>query len=355
MMRFLSFLFLAAGIVALPCIASAATLQVTDLGPAVNFIGVPLQSPVINDQGQVAGVIDSSGTPLPFIWKDGVRTDLPNLPGATRVSVTGINSSGQVVGYSDAADGNTYAVTWQGGVISKLNSEQGNVAFAFGINDSGLIVGAIAERPVLWDGDSVTDLGAPNGTAALGINNSGVISGGRPLGGPIAPVGFLWQNGTLTDLGPQGVCVGTAINDEGVTAGIIQFPIGGKISYHAMTYQNGVVSDLGAIPGGIASIATGINDLGQVIGVGDMNGASPFIWQAGQMTELQSLLPQDSPWLLFGGVSDINNHGQIVGIALNRSNSYQRELVMLTIPEPSSLLLLLIGLTGLSLRGRRQA
>jgi len=361
MMRLLSFCILAPFILFLPRIATAATLQVTDLGPAAVYFGVPFQSPVINDQGQIAGVTESSGQPLPFTWQAGAMTPLPNLPGATRVFVTGINSSGQVVGYSDAADGNTYAVTWKGGVISKLPTvQQDQIALAFGINDSGQIVGAMGGnfstiRPVLWDGELITDLGAPTGTAAFDINNSGLVSGGQPLGGPTAPLGFLWQNGTLTDLGPQGVSVGTAINDEGVVAGIIETVVNQKSVYHAMTYQNGVVTDLGAIPGGLASIATGINDLGQVIGVGDMNGANPFIWQDGQMTALQSLLPQDSEWRLFGGVSDLNNHGQIVGVALNLSDPRSYRLVMLTIPEPSTFLLLFIGVAALGgIRMRRR-
>lgn len=69
------------------------------------------------------------------------------------------------------------------------------------------------------------------------------------------------------------------------------------------------------------------------------------------MTALQSLLPADSPWLL-RSIWDINNNGQIVGVAYNWDTE-TFEAVLLTIPEPSTFLLLVIG-AGVLMRANRQ-
>ncbi len=352
---------LAACLVALPRIAAAANLQVTDLGPAENAsVGLMNQLITINDLGQVAGVLNDSGNPLPFVWQNGVMSYLPNLPGATFVYTTAISDSGQVVGYSNAADGKNHAVTWQNGAISMLPTIDGQNSMAFGVNDSGQIVGAIGDysntwRPVLWDGNSIIDLGAAAGTVAYDINNSGVVTGGTPLNtysSRRAMDGFIWQNSTLTDLGSQGVVAGIAINDQGTMAGDNFIIVPGSYTFHAVVYQDGVLTDIGKSPDGPAGIATGINDLGQVIGVGDFNGAYPFIWQDGQKTSLRSLSSQGSPWFV-DTIWDINDHGQIVGLASN-SDTRQTELVLLTIPEPPTCLLLLFGLPLLGMFAARR-
>lgn len=313
--------------------ASAVTLHITDLGPVAQYGGLLYPAIAINHQGQVAGVTESGGEPLPFIWHNGDFTPLPNLPGATQVNITGINGLGQVVGFSNALDGRTYAVTWKNGEISKLPMPTdytfGN---AYGINDAGQIVGSMgqdstSQYAVVWEGEVVTDITLAPGTIAFAINNAGLVAGGGESGG------FLWQNGTLTDLSPLSIYAGLALNSHGAMAGFDISIVGNSAFYRAILLENDVLTDLGTAPGGPQGVATAINDHGQIIGVGDFNGAYSFLWDNGQMTSLQPLLPADSPWYIWS-VWKINNQGQIVGVG---SIDGEYRLVLLEVPEPTTL------------------
>src|SRR5208283_5374048 len=81
------------------------------------------------------------------------------------------------------------------------------------------------------------------------------------------------------------------------------------------------VLDLGTLPGDVSSSAYGINNHNQVVGescdASDICRA--FLWQNGTMTDLNALLPPDSPLDLVQGL-DINDAGEIVGQAYQWSN-----------------------------------
>ena len=124
---------------------------------------------------------------------------------------------------------------------------------------------------------------------------------------------------------------------------------------HAVTWQNGVLTDLGTLPGLQFSYATSMNNTDQVIGVSDANGANPFIWQNGQMTALNSLLPPGSPWTILS-VWGINDHDQIVGLAFQNGSFASSHGVLITIPEPPTFVLAAIGLAALAAwRWRRRS
>jgi len=332
------------------CLASSArAIEVLDLGPIL-YIGAPYQQLAINNQGQIAGVFQTKfGGPLqPFIWQNGVVTDLPSLPDATNMIVTGINEAGEVVGASFNSN-SPVAVQWQNGKIMQLLNEDGNAnSMAFGINDSGQIVGGAGNgsftslHPVIWQNDEVSNISTVVGPMAFGTNNTGQVVGGffNFAVQNTTNLAFLWQNGVLTDLGAQYAMVSaTAINDLGQIVGYGKDVASGKM--HPILLQNGSVTDLG-----FRGYPTAINNRGQVIGVLDDNGAGPFLWQNGQLTFLNSLLPADSPWVI-GAVWGINDHNQIVGAAQNLQTLHV-QAVMITIPEPSGLVLAAIALLGLS-------
>src|SRR5215467_5011899 len=83
--------------------------------------------------------------------------------------------------------------------------------------------------------------------------------------------GFRWQDGVLTDLGALiNSSQSVAVNGKGVTAGFSENglidPLNGLLAIHAVVWQDGQIIDLGTLEGGYESLATDINNRGQVVG-----------------------------------------------------------------------------------------
>jgi probable HAF family extracellular repeat protein len=113
----------------------------------------------INDRGEVVGRIDNYPVAIiAFLWRDGVRTNLPRLGSGRYQRASAINEAGVVVGSSTERDFDeedlTYPVVWKDGISTKVSEEYGG---AGDINSSGWIVGSmtpdvgvVAPRGILW-------------------------------------------------------------------------------------------------------------------------------------------------------------------------------------------------------------
>jgi probable HAF family extracellular repeat protein len=134
---------------------------------------------------------------------------------------------------------------------------------------------------------------------------------------------LLWQDGRAIDLGNLGGTMnneGVDINDLGQVVG--NSDLAGDTTMHGFLWQSGKgMIDLGTLPGDVGSDGDGINNLGQVVGGSwDADGNdSAYIWQNGVMTDLNTLIPADSPLYLIEATGTINDEGQIAGIALQIS------------------------------------
>jgi hypothetical protein len=110
-----------------------------------------------------------------------------DVPGAGLTVVGGINNGGEMVGWY-AQSGNTPAsgFLFSGGNFAHFDYPGASSTDAFGINDSGLIVGTAflfqntAAVGFTYDGTTFTKtrVGSQRYTYAEGINNSGAITGG---------------------------------------------------------------------------------------------------------------------------------------------------------------------------------
>ena len=119
--------------------------NVTDLG-----LGSALD---INNNGLIVGW--TSGQ-VPVIWREGVMENLPALSGdpiGYGHIVTDLNINGDVVGYAPSPVGTGFhytAVLWRGGQAINLGFFPGGTSsIAYGINDSGEVVG---EGSIVPDG-----------------------------------------------------------------------------------------------------------------------------------------------------------------------------------------------------------
>jgi probable HAF family extracellular repeat protein len=157
-----------------------------DLG----FAGIPQ---AINDLGQIAGNDDGSNSHA-FFWTAAAGLqDLGTLGGCCS-QATGINNSGQVVGWSFTASGDQHPFLWtQAGGMTDL----GFVGQASAINNTGQVVGFyyrgyMDDRAFLWTTTGgLQDLGTDNGYSsfAFSINDSGWVIGD-------ADYFFLWSETT---------------------------------------------------------------------------------------------------------------------------------------------------------------
>ncbi len=191
---------------------------------------------------------------------------------------------------------------------------------------------------MLWDGGKAQELplfaADPDGSA-FAINDSGQIVGAsgtctsfnpNSLSGLQPLHALLWQNGKATDMGNLGGTghgagvLALTLNAHGQAVGFSDLP--GDKANHAFTWTQATgMQDLGALPGDVSSVALNINDAAIVAGISfDATGnMRPFVWQSGVMTELNSLMPADSPLYILLPCG-INSSGQITGLAVLQSD-----------------------------------
>ena len=196
----------------------------------------------------------------------------------------------------------------------------------------------------------MNDLGTLPGfstSQATDINDNGQVVGYAQTSDGNSRDAFLYSNGTMTDLGalPTGsnpAAFKCSINASGQVVGTL--PNG-----HAFLYSNGTRTDLGTVPGYSQSIPTDINDNGQVVGNAEPDGYYPFLYSNGMMVDLNSLIDPASGWTLDSATA-INDSGQIVGWgdnSLGQGHAFLLTPVAL-VPEPSTLVLLLMGAIALA-------
>lgn len=249
----------------------------------------------INEAGQICGHFGTTGNDdHAFLYQNGSIQDL-GWNGEAR----GLNDLAQVVGYSLDGAGGTRATFWsQETGVQDLNSLTGGTqGLAEDLNDHGQAVGWVhnipcgpffGPRATLWerkDGSwTATDLGAPDTECfsdAFAINQAGQIVGEL---GFFQTTAALWQKGssgtwTVQSLGALGGSGSSAqaINNRSQIVGWAQTADG---SIHAFLWQCGAMIDLNSrIPTGsgwVLQTAAGINDLGEIVGYGQLNGGGPY-------------------------------------------------------------------------------
>src|SRR5262249_38522040 len=115
-------------------------------------------------------------SPHGFLLSGGTFTTL-EVPGSGYTQLQGINTTGQIVG-STFSFPTSRGFLFSGGSFTFL-SPSGSNSNAFGINDSGTVVGSFGNHGALWRDGSLTTFDRPGAglTEALGINSSGAIVG----------------------------------------------------------------------------------------------------------------------------------------------------------------------------------
>jgi probable HAF family extracellular repeat protein len=306
----------------------------------------------INNNGIVVGEGKTAASTYGATeWKDGTALHVP-IGKAPSECANGINDAGVIVGAILLTD--SEHAYFSNGVKTTLLP--GDAGFAESINTNGEIVGASDyndyQRATIWKDGKVIPLNVSDPTdasRAMSVNNRGDVAGSFEHDSVTHSFYYHDAKTTLlpslkgaydqvTDMNDQGEIVGYAVIDNKNGAGVV--------------WQNGKIKVLGW-----DSIAFGINDQGLIVGESSVGPASTAtLWTNGTAIDLNTLLPGDSGWKL-SEADKINNRGQIAGIGTFHG---VRQPFMLTpspqaIPLPTSVWMSLttLPLLGIALRRKQ--
>ncbi|MFO1460495.1 MAG: immunoglobulin domain-containing protein [Verrucomicrobiota bacterium] len=243
----------------------------------------------VNDAGQLVGsaVLSNKWSPVspgvdraryPIVW-DGVSADATavNLHDGAAVS---LNAAGMAVG-----SGAGVAFRLGPGTNLTIFTNQ-ELTRAAGINGDGTIVGTRQLDAVTYFNGVTTVLPVMESggqswlfaSSANGINAAGQVIGNLSYTSPVGfgswTRGFLWSNGSRVFLEMLNASSSEAhgINNSGVVVGRVLFPDG---TSRAFVYRQGQMVDLNTlipVSGWVLTDATAINDLGQIVGTGLLEG-----------------------------------------------------------------------------------
>jgi probable HAF family extracellular repeat protein len=259
------------------------------------------------------------------IFKGGVAVDLGVLAGQVYSRANGINTAGQVVGFSgvqqDGSESHAFLWSRQTGLID-IGTLGGAYAQAYAINDAGYVTGA-----------SQTQGMGPMVTTHAFIYRA-----------PNAPYR---RYSRMVDLGVLGgvSSYGMAINSSNHVVGYSTITTSDD-RVHAFLHDGAKMIDLGSLGGpgnrwgSDMSVALGVNNYDQVVGytylpvVGEMPIQQvAFLWRrglngGGQMINLNKLLYGTGKNYLVSSATAINDNGQIAGTAYDMRDGSVHAVVL---------------------------
>ena len=257
----------------------------------------------LNNTNQVAGTsFTTGGQKRAFLWTPGATDgvagnlemkDLGTFGGDYSEGID-INASGQVTGNAQTnnSDFNDRAFRYSNGVMSDIGKFLGNGlpnSYGYGINDNGWVVGAAYKKnnwsepfAFYYDGSIaalIHDTNYMRDSTAFAINNKGRVAGYYTLTNDLwSTHAFYYQDGHLTDLGTLGgdYASARAINNDDVVVGG-SYVDGANAVYHAFVSSGNMLMDLNDLLDSSGADwtlvdAVDINDAGQIIGKGNING-----------------------------------------------------------------------------------
>ena len=267
-----------------------------------------------NDNGVVVGTgattVFGSGR-LPVIWQNGVASQLPLPTGQTLGDANSVNASNVAVGSVNAGS-DQRGVIYSGGSATIITQTTTNGSFfltAFGINDSGRIVGqgidpgnAARNVGIVYDiGQNMAfEVGAlpgMNGALAFAVSNTSFVVGSSMLNqGSGLP--FIWS-------------------DNG---GMVAIPLASGTSEGS---------------------ARAVNSAGWVVGDDSSAFSIPFLYDGTTTYRLADLIPPNSGWDLSMNTSSsalgISEDGVIVGTGVHNGETHAYAMVPATAtPTPTS-------------------
>lgn len=293
----------------------------------------------INAKGQVVGWISFGDRERAFLWEDGRTTYL--TPADDTYSALRINDRGQILIHHNVPMLEDQPPRPEGPLKARSFLRDGGKMIDLGmmhaqdLNNRGQVVGTTEidgeSRLVLWEAGRLTDLSRRGVTGRFAsfhryaLNDRGQVIGTcdwlrqeKPRNSTWR--GFLWDQGRVIYLGDN--VRPEAINERGQ---IVAHRRGDDLGPLVLMDDQASRHLAPLRPRPSVTLVMAIDDKGQAVGT-DVRlgeGSRAVRWIAGTPIELTTLIPADSGWTL-EWAHDINERGQIVGSGrLNgRSHAY---------------------------------
>jgi probable HAF family extracellular repeat protein len=332
-----------AAIVSCSANATGQDYSITDLGVQTHAANVG----ALNNAGHAAGYAHVAPFTGPFMWNNGTLTQLPTQ-NTTWEQPYQINANDMMAGWAGTT-GADRGVIWQDGNITVVPTFGGLSSYCYGLNDSGVVVGRADAReygsnmfrPFRWYQGNMVQLPLiVNGLygVAMAVNSAGDIVGWSQNHFGAHRV-VRWTNNAITNLGvPSGFNEAEAVdvNDAGQ---ILVTDYDNSTRRRAAIWDNGSFTEI-TPPQGQTLIGFRINNLGQVaLGLRDIGNGSgeSAIFTPGQGYFYPVTLFNNNPdWMDYFNTVDINDNGQILGLAIRRSDQKYRYVLLTPVPEPGS-------------------
>jgi probable HAF family extracellular repeat protein len=194
----------------------------------------------ISGGGTIAGMMAAAdGSFVPYVWSQGLVTQIPKPQDGDGARAFGVNDIGQVVGKVNFDDWIApEAAVWTGTQWANLGTLGGDSAYASLVNNAGHIVGRSRKywfnhiHGFITDGHRMTDLRTLGGREShpLGLNNLDVVVG-QSSDSKFNVRGFVWTAGRMLQLdrlvadAPDDlrILAGNSVNDAGAIVGKATF------------------------------------------------------------------------------------------------------------------------------------
>lgn len=360
--------------------ASAAT---PSLGAfSVSLLAFPVGSdsldgystPRISGNGQVVtGVAGARGYAAAVWGLDGAPRLLEPTLGSQSMP-TAINDLGDVIGWATDVAGMTaagYLVRRTGDVTYFPLSPSYDPPWSMpeAMNNVGGMAFKEARALRVVRGPDEVRYEFPSDLAARQMNDAGAVVGfyGVPAGNLdgrfglfVADTAGLWL---VPSIGGLFDVRGGGINLSGTVVGRVEPSMGQRAesdTFAAMPPQgfaldpDGTIHWLPGVGDSVGSVANGINDAGLVVGTSFAADGTPTatLWESGAAIDLNAFSSglREGWWL--AGATGISNGGRVVALALSPTG--ERQLAVLTVPEPSRVASMAPLLFMLSRRSRRR-
>jgi probable HAF family extracellular repeat protein len=275
----------------------------------------------INDAGQVIGTATDASYAINRVLWDAAASVLgaPSVAyiGSGAIEPTSLNDLGEIVGIHRISASQRQGDYWAGtqsAVVALMPLAGGSpyLTTARAINANGVITGSSPNSSgiitaVLWN-----RTGAPMSLQiageGLGINKSGHVVG---VTGDLVTRGFLWRNGSkleLVSLGGSGSSArAVAVSDTGYIAGSSDNGTSAVRWTYSIDGSGSVTAEALPLPGDLVRPSpAAVNDAGDIVGTANSSFGRPraILWRRGEAIPLAAF---DSR--AYG----INDAGQIVG------------------------------------------